>query len=228
MKKIMTCAALLLMSALTFGQENYTVKMTMKIEGLPAEYAAMGEQETVTYLKGEKSKVEVTGMMGSQIALFDGKTHIFLSDAMGNKSGYTATKEEMDAADKSSNESKPKIEYTTEKKMIAGYECTKAIVTSVDKDKKEDKIIVWVTDKIKSDIAKRKGSKNMMNLGDIKGYPLEMEMKKNQGGMDMKIMMTATEVSTAPIPDSVFNVSTEGYKMSSYKEAMEKMKNMGK
>ncbi len=107
----------------------------MKIEGLPAEYAAMGDQETTTYIKGEKNKTEVVGMMGSQTMLFDGKTHTILMDQMGNKSGYTATKEEMDET-KDKSAPKPKVEYTSEKKMIAGFECTKAIVTSIDKEKK--------------------------------------------------------------------------------------------
>jgi len=229
MKTIITCAALVLVSAIAFAQDNYTVKMNMKIDGLPAEYAAMGEQETLTYLKGEKSKVEITGMMGSQIIVSDGKNYTFLTDAMGNKSGYTATKEEMERGEKGKSESKPKIEYTTEKKMIAGYECTKAIVTSTDKDKKDNQIIVWITEKITSNAAKNKKGKNMMDLGDIKGYPLEMEMKQSQQGMDMKIMITASEVTTTPIADSVFNVSTDGYNMVSYKDAMEKMKGgMGK
>lgn len=227
MKRIIISAAIVLSSFAGFGQDSYTIKMNMKIDGLPAEYAAFGEQETITYIKGEKSKTEINGMMGSQIMLTVGENHTFLTDAMGNKTGYTATTAEMEAFHKKSAEDmKPKIEYTTEKKMIAGYECTKAIVTSVDKEKKEAKIIVWVTDKIKSDLAKksRGAGKGMMDLGDIKGYPLEMEMKQSQQGTEMKITMTASEVSTAPIADGVFAVSTAGYKMMTYKEAMEKMK----
>jgi hypothetical protein len=226
MKKIITCTAILFMSALSFGQDCYTVKMKMKIEGLPPEYAAMGDQETVTYIKGDKSKVEMTSMMGSQIMLSDGKNYTFLNDAMGAKTGYKTTTEEMEMADKGKTESKPKIEYTSEKKKIAGYECTKAIVTSTEKETKDSKIIVWVTDKIKYDAGKNKGGKDMMDLGDIKGYPLEMEIKQSQQGMDMKILMTATDVSTAPLADATFNVSTEGYTMTSYQETMAKMKAM--
>ena len=58
----------------------------------------------------------------------------------------------------------------------------------------------------------------------VKGYPLEMEMSQSQQGMDMKILITATEVLTTPIDDATFTVSTEGYKMMSYKEMQEKMK----
>lgn len=229
MKKIITSIALVLSCAFVSAQDSYTVKMNMKIEGLPPEMAGFGDQETVSYIKGEKSKTEISGMMGSQIILFDGKTHYFLNDAMGNKNGYTATKEEMEAANKSEKaEAKPKIEYTSDKKTIAGYECTKAIVTAEGKDKKEGKITVWVTDKIKSDMAqgKKGGNNGMMNLGDLKGYPLEMEMNQSQQGMEMKIIITATDVSTKTLDDSVFAVSTDGYNLTSYKAFMDKMKSM--
>lgn len=228
MKKIITSAALLVFCTFVNAQENYTIKMNMKIEGLPPEMAGFGDQETVTYIKGDKTKTEISSMMGTQTMLFDGKTHYFLSDAMGTKTGYSATAEEMEAASKKDKpEAKPKIEYTAEKKTIAGYECTKAIVTSEGKDKKENKIIVWVTDKIKSDLAKsKKGDRGMMDLGDIKGYPLEMEMKQSQQGMDMKIVISATDVNTNAVDDGVFAVNTEGYKMSSYKDYAEKMKAM--
>lgn len=226
MKKIITAAALIFVSAIGFSQDNYTVKMSMKIDGLPPEYAAAGKQETVSYTKGDKTKTEVTGMMGSQIVLFDGKKQTVLIEQMGNKMGYTATKEEMEAMNDKS-ESKPKVEYTTEKKTIAGYECTKAIVTSVDKDKKENKVIVWVTDKIKSESHKTKGGRGMVNFGDLKGYPLEMEMKNMAQGTELKITITATGVSTAPIADSVFVVDTEGYKLMTYKEFKAMSQSMG-
>jgi hypothetical protein len=42
--------------------------------------------------------------------------------------------------------------------------------------------------------------------------------------MDLKLLVTATEVITAKIEDSVFKVDTTGYKMITYKEMQEKMK----
>lgn len=230
MKKIITSAALVLVSAIGFAQDNFTVKMNMKIEGLPPEYAGFGEQEIVNYVKGEKYKNEITSMMLTSITAFDGQKLTSITEQMGNKSGYTATKEELEAAEKAEKpESKPKIEYTTEKKTIAGYECTKAILTTTGKDKKDNKMTVWVTEKIKS--AQTKGKKSAkggmaMDLGDLKGYPLEMEMAASQQGLDMKILITTSEVLTTPIEDAVFNVSTDGYTMISYKEMQEKMKAM--
>lgn len=228
MKKLFISAAVLFMSVCAIAQDNYTVKMNMKIEGLPAEYAGFGEQEIINYIKGDKFKNEVNSMMMTSVSVFDGSVLTSITEQMGNKTGFRATKDELDAAEKNEKPgAKPKIEYTKEVKTIAGYECTKAIVTSVGKDKKENKMNVWVTEKIKANQTpgKKSGGRGMMmDLGDLKGYPLEMEMSQSQQGMDMKILISASEVSTTPLEDAVFTVSTDGYKMMTYKEMQEKMK----
>ncbi len=222
--------AAICLSALSMNAQDYTIKMALKVEGLPAEYAAYGEQDLVTYIKGKNTKTEINSMMMNSTVYVDDSKMTSLTEAMGNKTGYTVTKAELDSMEKKEKSEAPKIEYTTEKKTIAGYECTKAIVTNVGKDKKEVKTVVWITDKINiSESARkmRKASGRGMDLGDLKGYPLGMESSMSQNGMDMKIVMTTTEVSTAAIPDSTFVINTEGYKMMSYKEAIEMSKRMG-
>ena len=228
MKKLFISAAVLFMSVCSIAQDNYTVKMNVKVEGLPAEYAGFGEQEIINYIKGDKFKNEVNSMMMTSVSVFDGSVLTSITEQMGNKTGFRATKDELDAAEKNDKPgAKPKIEYTKDVKTIAGYECTKAIVTSIGKDKKENKMNVWVTEKIKANqtTGKKSGGRGMMmDLGDLKGYPLEMEMNQSQQGMDMKILISASEVSTTPLEDAVFTVSTDGYKMMTYKEMQEKMK----
>ncbi|HQQ94339.1 MAG TPA: hypothetical protein PLQ93_07280 [Bacteroidia bacterium] len=232
MKKLVLISGLALLGFVnTHAQDCYTVKMAMKIEGLPPEYAGFGEQEMVNYLKGDLYRNETSSMMGTSSTCFDGKILTHVSDQMGNKTGFTATKEELDAANQNENKEKPKIEYTQESKKIAGYECTKAILSSVSKDGKEQKVTVWVTDKIKSTAArgKRTGGRGMqMDFGDLKGYPLQIESSQNQNGTEMKMVMTALEVSTAPIEDNFFKISTEGYTMMSYQQMQENMKKMRK
>lgn len=227
MKKIITAAAFLLVSAYGFSQD-YTIKMTMKTDGLPPDMASFGEMEMINYFKGDKYKNEINSMMVTGVAAFDGKKFVSLSEQMGTKGGYTATKAELDEAAKTDKEPEPKIEYTTEKKTIAGHECTKAILTTIGKDKKEEKSTVWFTEKIPASYAK--GKKKMgglpINIGELKGYPLEVEMKVNRMGMDLQVLMTSTEVLTTAIDDSAFSPSTEGYKMLSYKEYQEKVKAM--
>ncbi len=231
MKKLLIAAALTFAFTAFNAQENFTVKMSVKVEGLPEEYAGMAENDVVTYMKGEKSKTEVTSMMMSQVIVNDGEKTTTLMEQMGNKTGWVLTKAEIEAEEKEAEAkktAKPKIEYVDEKKTIAGYECLKAVVTQTGKDKKEVKTIVWYTDKIKQPTtSKTKGKRGMMggpDLSELKGFPMETEMAMNNQGMDMKVISTVTEVLTSAIDDAVFKVSTDGYKMMSYKELKEQMK----
>jgi len=228
--RTLSTAAFFALSVFATAQDNYTIKMSLKSEGMPAEYAAYAEMDIVNYIKGDKLKTERNGMMGTSVSLYDGKKMISTNEMMGNKSGFTATKEELESSDKNEKTEKAKIEYTAEKKMIAGYECTKVIATSIGKDKKENKTILWVTDKVKYSHpeAHKASGRGMMDLSDLKGYPLAMEIAQNMQGMDIKIIMTTTEISTAPIDDSVFTINTDGYTMMSYKDMLDKQKTMGK
>ncbi|MGE0566710.1 MAG: hypothetical protein AB7O73_02075 [Bacteroidia bacterium] len=232
MKKLLLSSVLACAVSFGFSQEDMTIKMSVKVEGLPEEYAGMAENDIVTYTKGEKSLTEVTSMMGSQIFYVDKEGSTVLMDQMGNKIGYTMTKAEMDEEEKKDkDEDAPKIEYVNEKKTIAGYECSKAIVTSTSKKSKEEmKSTIWYTDKIKmpenaKNKSKRGGMMGGPNLKDLKGFPMQTEMSMNQGGMEMKVISTVTEVSMGKVDDGLLKVSTDGYKMMSYKEMKEKMKN---
>lgn len=224
MKKHLFSAVAVLAFAIGTAQD-YTIKSNLKIDGLPAEYAAMAEQEITTYIKGEKSKTEMVGMMGTQLVYADANKMTTLMDNMGQKMGWTATKAEMEAMEKEKPSKAPEIKYFDEKKVIAGYECSKAILAS-----SEGNVVIWYTDKIKNNnsLANKARGKNSMDLSSLKGYPLSMEISSNANGMEMKINMSASEVLTNNVDDSIFVPNTEGYKMLSYKEAMEMQKNMGR
>jgi hypothetical protein len=230
MKKLAIVAAFLGLGMTVLAQDCLTIKTVNKVQGLPAEYEAMAESESITYTKGEKTKTEMSSMMFSIVTLMDGEKMTVTQEAMGNKSGYVMTKAEMEESEKSEKEkpNKPKIEYTSEKKTILGYECTKAIITSVGKDKKEIKATAWVTDKIKRPATPKgqKGSRMMSgpDLGDLNGFPMEMSFTQSQQGMDLNITVTTTEVKTDKLDDSIFKIDTEGYKMMTYKEMKEQMK----
>jgi GLPGLI family protein len=96
----------------------------------------------------------------------------------------------------------PKITYTEEKKTIAGYECKKAVVEMKDQKGEAQKANVWYTDKLPYN-----GGGRMNQFKGLKGAPLEFE--SNQGPMKMR--MTATKVTTTPVADSQFTLSTDGY-----------------
>ncbi|MCE3228529.1 MAG: hypothetical protein K0S32_3080 [Bacteroidetes bacterium] len=232
-KKLITSVASILIAGAAFAQD-YTIKANVKVDGLPPEYAAFGESEKTTTIKGEKTKIEIASMMASSTEVFDGKKMTVITEAMGNKSGWTATKEEMDKVkeEPKKDEVKPKVELTSEKKTIAGYECSKAVITAIEpKDKKEVKFIVWYTDKIKkvssASSKKRKGGMGggSIEFKEVPGYAMSTEFEMEAPGMGkIKYVETVSEVSTAGVDDSAFKISTDGYPMKTYTEYMEEMK----
>ena len=218
MKKLFSTIAVVALTALSLNAQDKIkegfILYDMKIEGIPADQAAMmGDMESKTTFKNGKQLIEATSMMGTTLVLIDDKGMLMLQEQMGNKFGLKQTKEEMEkeAAKSKDKNPDPKIEYVNETKTIAGYECKKAIVTMVTKDKKEVKTEVWYSDKFEPQ--NNAGAKGK-SAPTVKGMPFEYTM--NFGAMTMKYV--AKEVSTDPVADSKFELSTEGYPMKTMDE----------
>jgi len=213
MKKLFSTLAVVALTALSLNaqiKEGY-ILYDMKLEGLPPEQAAMmGDMETKVYFKDGKSMTEMTSMMFTQQISVDDKGMTMLMEQMGNKIAVKQTKEEMEKAEAKSKDkpADPKIEYTEEVKTIAGYECKKANITTVGKDKKEEKIEMWYCEKFENPNKDGKGRGQNIMKG-LKGMPFEYS--GGQGGMKFK--MVAKEVSVDPVSDTKFDLSTEGYKV---------------
>jgi hypothetical protein len=177
----------------------------MKIEGLPPEQSAMiGDMETKVTFKNGKSLTETSSMMFNTSSLIDDNGMLLLMDQMGNKTAVKQTKEELEK-EKTTD---PKIEYFNDTKTIAGYECKKATITIVGKDKKEEKMDMWYCEKFDNPNKDGKGRGQNIMKG-LKGVPFEYS--GGQGAMKFK--MVAKQVSTDPIDDSKFVLSTDGYKV---------------
>jgi GLPGLI family protein len=123
-------------------------------------------------------------------------------DQMGQKMYMKGTEEDKKGKTKAAE---PKITYSDDKKTIAEYECKKAVIESKDENGNATTATVWYTDKI-SPVKGGGGSRGAQFKG-LKGVPLEFEIPQGP----MKIKVSATAVSTASVPDSKFDVSTEGY-----------------
>lgn len=214
MNKLFSTIAVAALSALSLNAQikEGSITYDMKMEGLPPEQAAMiGDMELKNTFKNGKSLSEMSSMMFTNQTVIDDKGMTMLMEQMGNKMAVKQTKEEMEkeAAKVKDKPADPKIEYTNETKTIAGYECKKAIVTMlVGKDKKEEKMEIWYSDKFENPNKDGKGQGQNFMKG-FKGLPFEFA--NAQGAM--KFTFTAKAVSTDPIDDSKFNLSTEGYKM---------------
>jgi GLPGLI family protein len=178
----------------------------------------LGDMETKVVFKNGKALTEMSSMMFTNQTLVDDKGMVMLMEQMGNKIAVKQTKEEMDkeAAKTKEKPADPKIEYTNETKTIAGYECKKAIVKAVIKDKKEEKtetIEIWYSDKFENPNKEGKGRGQSVMKG-LNGMPFEY----SGGQGPMKFKMVAKEVSTEPVSDDKFNLSTDGYKLMTMEE----------
>ncbi len=212
MKKIVLSAVALTVLAVTSVKaqikEGY-ILYDMKIEGLPPEQAAMiGDMETKVTFKNGKSLTEVNSMMFSQQASSDENGVVMLMEQMGNKMAIKQTKAEIEKEESKNKMADPKIEYINESKTVAGYECKKAIVTILDKDKKEIKTEMWYSDKFENPNKEGRGRGQGIMKG-LKGVPLEYSSSMGA----MKVKMVAKEISTDPVSDAKFVLSTDGYKL---------------
>lgn len=211
MKKLLTIV-LSVAGMCVMAQNEGTAVYDMKIEGLPEEQASMmGDMTMKVMWKGEKSYFEQSSMMYEMKSVTDEKGTLVLMDQMGNKyyMKFDANDPKYQANDKDKIDYK--IEYTNETKKIAGYDCKKAIVKSKTRDGKDLIIDVWYTDKIPNFYEKQKYS-SKRNQGvefmkQLKGMPLEYSIPQGQ----MTVRVTAKEINFNPVPDDVFNLSTEGY-----------------
>ena len=119
-----------------------------------------------------------------------------------------------DAEQKKLSES-TKVSITGDKKMIAGYMCTKALVEIPNPENAKEliKMDMWFTKDLTI-------NKNYMNgpMEKIDGSVLEFSL--NQSGM--KINFSAKEVLKQPVSDDLFLIPT-GYKRMSSAELMKMM-----
>jgi translation initiation factor 2B subunit (eIF-2B alpha/beta/delta family) len=216
-KLILYTALLFTVVSLNAQIKEGLITYSMKIEGLTPEQAKKaGEMETKITFKNGKTLTEVQTIYYSTVILNDDNGSLNLWDQMGYKMAVKQTKEELEkeAIEQKNKLGDPNIEYTNETKTIAGYECKKAIVTVLNKDKKNEKIEVWICDKFENTNKEGKGQGQGFMRG-LKEMPFEYITKAMANA---KMTISVKSVSLDPIDDSKFNLSTEGYKMMTSEE----------
>lgn len=189
MRKISLIFALVLVGISFSFAQDFSGKITYKIsyEGRElesTEKAQLPTEEVVTYGLG-KMKTEIISPMGNQVVIYDSETKetTILFDAMGQKIAYKSPFD--DEAKKQSEEMTKgvKIENTDETKQIAGFKCTKAVVTKGDTT-----MDVWFTKDLKFAHA------NEMELyKDIDGLVLEYSEPTQDDELTMKFKASLVE-----------------------------------
>lgn len=198
--KLTGALVVLLVSTLSmFAQSNFEGRIvyTIKYTDLPAEmkgYESMLPKDIKIHLKGNKSRVEQSQMMGTNVVVsdMDQKKGFLEMNVSGQKFRISVASEDFEEQ----AAKMPDIEYVDESKQIAGYPCKKAIM----KDENGAVVMtVFYTDKIKNQA--------QMEFISLQGFPLEYQMTQQ----NMTMQMTATIVSEESVPDNLFDKSA-GYK----------------
>lgn len=166
-----------------------------------------GSKFKLSFIPG-KSRADISmGMMGTMTTISDSKAKksLTLSDMMGMK---YAVESKLESTDSKPNDQT--IEITTETKTIAGYNCTKANVTTAE----GSTMVIWFT----KDIVAFTQGQNYMN-SKIPGFPMEMTIFQD----GLTIEFKATSVETTADKKLFKRTIPEGYEVKSEEE----MKSMG-
>jgi len=179
-----------------------------------------GEIKTTIWIKENKSKTEADMGFGKSVIYYDGKTKISttLFEMMGKKMGFYSNEVEMKkfisendttgVKNRNTSSDDIQIEYLSETKAIAEKQCKKAIIHYKNK-KQEDQIQeVWYFPgyKLDKEISLNAVVKSVFvpGIDKLKGFPMEMEMKRNNGTISKYIVK---KIDTEQIlEDALFNI----------------------
>lgn len=191
-------------------------------QAIAGQLEMMKGTETIYSFNHEQSLV-TSNMMGGMIKMEsltvnDSESTTMLFDMMGQKMMVSSTKEDRAEAEAQQKDAFKDIKMTYDEndtKEILGYKCIKAVASGEDIPFSFE---MYVTTELNLDPKLIQGMQGL----DLKGFPLEYEMKMDK----MSMTYSATEMETE-INSEIFNLNTEGYKKMTFKEFEEQMKGFG-
>lgn len=213
MKKIVIFVVAFSISFLTLAQEKFTngiisSKQTISSDNPQAntQFALMGDIETTTFIKGVKSRSELSNPLTGDIVTISDmnkKEMLMLMDSPNIGKKYVNQK--LDFTEEVLNSIN--LIEGSETKTILGYKCKQYTVT-VNQEGIEMEMVLFTTEEIPPVI-----SQQTAVLGDkLKGFPLFMTIEMNQQGTKMKITTEVTEIKKEEVSDDKFNmIAPEGY-----------------
>lgn len=169
---------------ITEGKVNYSLDFNSSDPQVQAQFAMLKGSTMAMYFSPEFSRSEMNMGMFAQITTvvdIEGKESLILmSGMMGKKATKIPTTDTEEGEDKV--EVEVEVEKTKETKKIAGYKCTKYIITTED----GNLLNMWATEDL---VASKEGIKFMNDK--VSGFPLQFEI--NTQGMTMIFSATAVE-----------------------------------
>jgi hypothetical protein len=217
---LLIVSAIFLSGAAFAGGKPFEGVITYKITYPDSKFTeaqlAMFPKVLTVAIKGTKSRTEIGTGMGNQVSItdYEAKTKIALIDMMGQKYALKSTSEDIEK--ENSKSPKATVEITAETKVIAGYNCKKAVVTS-DDDGVKTTYDVYFTNELGG-----KGT-NFDNplYKDIDGVLMEFSMKTPQ----ISMVFSATGVEKKTVSSKEFDIPAE-YKLTTEEELKSKFGGM--
>ena len=166
-----------------------------------------GDNATHTiYIKGSKSRSEITSTNFSSTVIFDASTGfgVILKEVSGTKLLIRLNPDNW--KERSSMYNGVVYKPTGETKEIAGYKCMKAI----GQTKSGATITVYYT----KDILPENKEYDAV-FRSLDGLPLEYELTNG----DVKIKYRVSRISLNPVPASKFDIPKSGYREMNYEES---------
>lgn len=195
-----------------------TYAITYPDNKIPEAQLKMFPKVMTLYIKGTKSKQEINTVMGNQVSIsdFNEKTVVQLFDISGQR--YAVKQTSQDIEKKIAKEAPGKVTLTNETKVIAGYTCKKAIVTTTE-DGEKTTIEVYYS----PDLGSKDFNFENPSYKDIDGMMMEFLITTPQFNMKL----TAAGVEAKVIDCKSFDIP-EDYKIITESEFKSKFGGGGK
>ncbi len=188
---------------ITEGKIKYDVSV-VKSELSYLEEMMIGMSTISISFKDEAVRTDMEISIANTTVIHDGATKkglMLITSPMGNKAVKIDNEVKGDEG-----KGKYKIDYQSETKTIAGYKCKKALISLED----GTTLNVFYTDQIAP-----KNRSTKYTFDELKGFPLEMEVKQEKA----IIKLTAESVSTNKLDKSRFSlVIPTGYEETTMEE----------
>ena len=161
---------------------------------------------TTVYIKGPVSRSEMVSALASFTTIHDSRngSSVILQEVSGQKLLIRMTSDNW--RDKNRRYEGISFTNTEEKKMIAGYNCIKAIAQMKD----GSTFTVFYTNEIIPE-----NQEYSYQFKTLNGLPLEYELTQR----DLKIKYTVSKISLNPVPVSKFDIPKSGYREMTYEES---------
>jgi hypothetical protein len=210
LRTVIAVAAVIIFTQVSFSQKNgakpfqgtITFNITYRGNVSPAQKGMLPTSATVT-IKDCKTKTEAVSGPVTQDALTDGssKTETLLIDAMGTKVAVKMSTQELN--DAMSKTPSPSVNITKETKVISGFTCKQAILTTKEDDGTTNIDTIYFSDEI--------GCKDLNfsdpTFKDIPGAVLQYTEFNSQ--INATTVYTVKEIEKTKVNDKVFLIPSD-------------------